>query len=135
MWIPDPALDSSLFIARTHALYLNRPSIVNNAARTWTVLAAPHWRSKIRAHTPHAADREDSASTTERPPHPNPGTMPRHAPSIPDTSAVRELVRDDVERPGVPRDDDPVAVAVHHLRAVPERIVELLSVMHGSDEL
>jgi len=50
--------------------------------------------------------------------------------------AVGELVTDDVDRSREPADseDPPAAVAVHHLRSIPERVVEGDAVMNGRDE-
>jgi len=49
--------------------------------------------------------------------------------------AVRELVTRDVDRRRVAGDHDPVAVTVHHLRAVPERIVVLIAIMNRTNEV
>ena len=45
--------------------------------------------------------------------------------------AVRQLVRDDVERFGEAREQLAVAVAVEHLPPVPLRVVEMRAVVHG----
>ena len=48
--------------------------------------------------------------------------------------AVRQLVADDVDPSGEVHEDNAVAIAVNHLRSVPERVVELHAIVNGGVE-